>query len=225
MAQEVSVIVRDDDRARLEAIIGDRSQRRKHVQRAQIVVLSAARLAVAEVARQARMSRPAVWRWQRRFAEQGVSGLLRDIVGLYIDPPAHSLVLSLHEKSQIQELDRAQPGLPLKPGKAGTWTQDYKRHGTTTLFAALNVLDGRVVGRCMARHGPGAYPLAPTLDLPLHAALRLLAERGRVVLLDAHPPAAEARCIPLHRRAAGGHQPLPRRAQSDSSAVHLDPLR
>ena len=62
------------------------------------------------------------------------------------------MVLSLDEKSQIQALDRTQPGLPLKPGKAGTWTHDYKRHGTTTLFAALNVLDGRVIGRCMARH-------------------------------------------------------------------------
>ena len=81
------------------------------------------------------------------FAEK-----LRDIVGLYVDPPAHSLVLSVDEKSQIQALDRTQPGLPLKPGKAGTWTHDYKRHGTTTLFAALNVLDGRVIGRCMARH-------------------------------------------------------------------------
>jgi transposase len=232
MAQEVSVIVGDDDRARLEVIVKDRNQRRKHVQRAQIVLLSAYRLPVAEVARQASVSRPAVWRWQRRFAEHGVSGLLRDktrppgtpplpdetvarvvamtcaeppgeathwtgramakqagislssvqriwaehdlqphrlrtfkrsndpafaeklrdIVGLYVDPPAHSLVLSLDEKSQIQALDRTQPGLPLKPGKAGTMTHDYVRHGTTTLFAALNVLDGTVIGRCMARH-------------------------------------------------------------------------
>ena len=232
MAQDVSVIVRDDDRARLEAIVRDRNHSHKHVQRARIVLLSAARLAVAEVARRVGVSRPAVWRWQRRFAEQGVSGLLRDktrppgtpplpadtvarvvaltcaeppgeathwtgralaeqagislssvqriwaehalqphrlrtfkrsndpafaaklreIVGLYVDPPAHSLVLSVDEKSQIQALDRTQPGLPLKPGKAGTWTHDYKRHGTTTLFAALNVLDGRVIGRCMARH-------------------------------------------------------------------------
>ena len=232
MAQDVSVIVRDDDRARLEAIVGDRNQRQKHMQRARIVLLSADRLPVAAVARQAGVSRPAVWRWQRRFAEQGVSGLLRDktrppgtpplpdetvarvvamtcaeppgeathwtgralakeagislssvqriwaehdlqphrlrtfkrsndpafaeklrdIVGLYVDPPAHSLVLSVDEKSQIQALDRTQPGLPLKPGRAGTWTHDYKRHGTTTLFAALNVLDGSVIGRCMARH-------------------------------------------------------------------------
>ena len=77
---------------------------------------------------------------------------LRDIIGLYVDPPAHSLVLSVDEKSQIQALDRTQPGLPLKPGKCGTMSHDYKRHGTTTLFAALNVLDGRVIGRCMARH-------------------------------------------------------------------------
>jgi transposase len=193
---------------------------------------SADRLPVAEVARRAGVGRPAVWRWQRRFAEAGVDGLLRDatrkpgkprladatvrrvvtltcaeppgeathwtgramaktagislrsvqriwrahrlqphrirtfkrsndpafaakleaIVGLYVDPPAHSLVLSIDEKSQIQALDRTQPGLPLKPGKCGTMTHDYKRNGTTTLFAALNVLDGTVLGRCMQRH-------------------------------------------------------------------------
>src|SRR5580693_8745298 len=77
---------------------------------------------------------------------------LKDIVGLYVDPPAHAVVLSIDEKSQIQALDRTQPGLPLKPGKAGTLTHDYKRHGTTTLFAALDVLEGTVLGRCMQRH-------------------------------------------------------------------------
>jgi len=77
---------------------------------------------------------------------------LRDVVGLYIDPPAHAIVLSVDEKSQIQALDRTQPGLPLKKGRAGTMTHDYKRHGTTTLFAALNVLDGTVIGRNMRRH-------------------------------------------------------------------------
>src|SRR5580704_17069806 len=77
---------------------------------------------------------------------------LRDIVGLYVDPPAHAVVLSVDEKSQIQALDRTQPGLPMKAGRAGTMTHDYKRHGTTTLFAALNVLDGTVIGRNMQRH-------------------------------------------------------------------------
>jgi len=77
---------------------------------------------------------------------------LRDIVALYIDPPAHAVVLSVDEKSQIQALDRTQPGLPMKQGRAGTMTHDYKRHGTTTLFAALNVLDGTVIGRNMQRH-------------------------------------------------------------------------
>jgi transposase len=77
---------------------------------------------------------------------------LRDVVGLYVDPPAHAIVLSLDEKSQIQALDRTQPGLPLKKGRAGTMTHDYKRHGTTTLFAALNVIDGTVIGRNMQRH-------------------------------------------------------------------------
>src|SRR5579859_1824261 len=77
---------------------------------------------------------------------------LRDVVGLYVDPPAHAIVLSVDEKSQIQALDRTQPGLPIKKGRAGTMTHDYKRHGTTTLFAALNVLDGSVIGRNMQRH-------------------------------------------------------------------------
>jgi transposase len=77
---------------------------------------------------------------------------LRDIVGLYLDPPAHAVVLSVDEKPQIQALDRTQPGLPVKPDRCATMTHDYERHGTTTLFAALNVLDGRVIGRCMQRH-------------------------------------------------------------------------
>src|SRR5712672_830056 len=77
---------------------------------------------------------------------------VEDIVGLYVDPPEKALVLSVDEKSQIQALDRTQPGLPLKKGRAGTMTHDYKRNGTTTLFAALNVLDGTVIGRNMQRH-------------------------------------------------------------------------
>jgi DDE superfamily endonuclease len=77
---------------------------------------------------------------------------LTDIVGLYVDPPAHAVVLSVDEKSQIQALDRTQPGLPLKPGRCGTMTHDHKRHGTTTLFAVLNILEGKIIGRCMQRH-------------------------------------------------------------------------
>jgi transposase len=232
MAQIVCPLVSAEDRARLEAIVADRNRTQKHVARARIILGSADRLSVAEVARRAAVGRPAVWRWQRRFAEAGVEGLLRDasrkpgkaplgdqtvhrvvaltcseppgeathwtgramakevaislrsvqriwqahrlqphrlrtfkrshdpefaakledIVGLYVDPPAHSLVLSIDEKSQIQALDRTQPGLPIKPGKAGTMTHDYIRNGITTLFAALNVLDGTVLGRCMQRH-------------------------------------------------------------------------
>jgi transposase len=232
MAQIVCPLVSAEDRARLEAIVADRNRTQKHVARARIILGSADRLSVAEVARRAAVGRPAVWRWQRRFAEAGVEGLLRDasrkpgkaplgdqtvhrvvaltcseppgeathwtgramakevaislrsvqriwqahrlqphrlrtfkrshdpefaakledIVGLYVDPPAHSLVLSIDEKSQIQALDRTQPGLPIKPGKAGTMTHDDIRNGITTLFAALNVLDGTVLGRCMQRH-------------------------------------------------------------------------
>ena len=232
MAQDICVIVGAEDRVRLAAVVGDRGRPLKHIQRARIVLLSADRLPVLQVARRAGVSRPAVWRWQRRYAEQGVDGLLRDktrppgkprlpaatvakvlaltcaeapgetthwtgramaeavgislravqriwmahrlqphrirtfkrsndpafaekvedIVGLYLNPPAHAVVLSIDEKSQIQALDRTQPGLPLKPGKCGTMTHDYKRHGTTTLFAALNVLEGTVIGRCMHKH-------------------------------------------------------------------------
>lgn len=77
---------------------------------------------------------------------------LEDIIGLYLNPPEHALVLSVDEKSQIQALDRTQPGLPLKKGHCGTMTHDYKRHGTTTLFAALNTLDGTVIGTCLPKH-------------------------------------------------------------------------
>jgi transposase len=77
---------------------------------------------------------------------------LEDIVGLYMSPPEHALVFCCDEKSQVQALDRTQPGLPLKKGRAETMTHDYKRNGTTTLFAALNVLDGQVIGQCQQRH-------------------------------------------------------------------------
>jgi transposase len=81
------------------------------------------------------------------FAEK-----LEDIVGLYLNAPEHALVLSCDEKSQVQALDRTQPGLPLKKGRAATYTHDYKRHGTTTLFAALSVADGTVISTCQNRH-------------------------------------------------------------------------
>jgi transposase len=83
----------------------------------------------------------------KRFAEK-----VQDTIGLYLSPPDKALVFSVDEKSQIQALDRTQPGLPLKKGRCGTMTHDYKRHGTTTLFAALNVATGHVIGQCMPRH-------------------------------------------------------------------------
>ena len=232
MAQIVNVILSTEDREGLLAIASDRSRPLKHVQRALIILLSAERLPVLQVADQAGVSRPADWRWQQRYGEEGIDGLLRDktrkpgrsplsagvvakvlaltcseppgeatqwtgramakavgvslrtvqrlwdahrlqphrlrtfkrsndpkfaekvedVVGLYMDPPAHAVVVSIDERAKIQVLDRTQPGLPLKPGKCGTMTHDYKRNGTTTLFAALNVLDGTVVGRCMPKH-------------------------------------------------------------------------
>ena len=216
----------------MEAILADRNSPQKHVWRCRIVLLTAAGVGTTEIMRTAGVSKTAVWRWQERFMQEGVDGLLRDktrpsrvprlpddvaervvsltaidppgeathwtgtamakavgisvssvqriwrahglqphrcrqfklsndpqfaaklrdIVGLYVDPPAHALVLSVDEKSQIQALDRTQPGLPMKKGRLGTMTHDYKRHGTTTLFAALDVLEGKVIGRCMQRH-------------------------------------------------------------------------
>ena len=82
-----------------------------------------------------------------RFLEK-----MTDVVGLYLNPPQNAMVLCVDEKSQIQALDRTQPGLPLKKGRCGTMTHDYKRHGTTTLFAALEVLQGKVIGQCYSRH-------------------------------------------------------------------------
>lgn len=83
----------------------------------------------------------------KQFAEK-----VTDVVGLYLNPPDRALVLSVDEKSQIQALDRTQPGLPMKKGRCETMTHDYKRNGTTTLFAALNMADGTVIGRCLPRH-------------------------------------------------------------------------
>jgi len=82
-----------------------------------------------------------------RFTEK-----LIDVVGLYLNPPDKAIILCVDEKTQIQALQRTQPGLPMKKGRCGTMTHDYKRHGTTTLFAALNVLDGKVIGECVPRH-------------------------------------------------------------------------
>ena len=232
MRPGISIDLSSADRLRLEALVRDWNTAQKHVWRARIVLLSATGMGTNAIMRETGKSKTCVWRWQERFAEEGVEGLLRDktrpsriaplppevaervveltfteppaeathwtgammaeavgisvssvhriwrahglqphrvrrfklsndpefvtklrdVVGLYVDPPAHAIVLSVDEKSQIQALDRTQPGLPLKNGRAGTMTHDYKRNGTTTLFAALNVLDGTVIGRCMQRH-------------------------------------------------------------------------
>ena len=232
MRTGITVEVSAADRERLVAVIADRNSPQKYVWRARIVLLTAEGRGTAEIIREAGVAKTAVWRWQERFMQEGVDGLLRDktrpsriarlapeiaervaaltlgpppgetthwtapamaklvgisvssvqriwrahglqphrlrqfklsndpnfaaklrdIVGLYVDPPAHAVVLSVDEKSQIQALDRTQPGLPLKRGRCGTMTHDYKRNGTTTLFAALDVRAGRVIGRCMQRH-------------------------------------------------------------------------
>jgi transposase len=232
MRTGISFIVSSPDRRRLDGIVRDRKSAQKHVWRARIILHSADGFGTAAIMAATGKSKTTVWRWQERFMEEGVDGLLcdktrppgiapvdpaivgqvvaltlepppheathwtgramaqtmgiavstiqkiwkenglaphrwrqfklsndpafveklHDIVGLYVSPPAHAVVLSIDEKSQIQALDRTQPGLPLKRGRGGTMTDDYKRNGTTTLFAALNVLDGTVLGQNMQRH-------------------------------------------------------------------------
>lgn len=108
------------------------------------------------------------------FAEK-----VEDIVGLYLDPPDKALVLCVDEKSQIQALDRTQPGLPMKKGRAGTMTHDYKRHGTTTLFAALDVASGTVIGECLPRHRAAEFlTFLKKIDraTPAHLDLHLIAD-------------------------------------------------
>jgi hypothetical protein len=170
MRTGVVVNLSPTDRKRLRSIVDDRNSLQKHVWRARIVLATADGVGTVEIMRTAGVSKTAVWRWQARFMDEGVEGLLRDktrppgtprlpldvverIVALTLcDPPAHAVVLSVDEKSQIQALDSTQPGLLMKKGRAGIMTYDYKRHGTTTLFAALDILEGNVIGRCMQRH-------------------------------------------------------------------------
>ena len=122
---------------------------------------------------------------------------VHDVVGLYLNPPEHGLVLCVDEKSQIQALDRTQPGLPMKKGRAGTMTHDYKRHGTTSLFAALNVLDGTVIGECMPRHRAQEFLRFLKMlnrELPRNKELHLIVDNYYThntpdvrAWLDAHP--------------------------------------
>jgi DDE superfamily endonuclease len=93
-----------------------------------------------------------IWRAHGLSNDPRFVAKLRDIVGLYVNSPDHAVVLSVDEKSQIQARDRTQPSLPMKKGRAATVTHDDKRHGTTTLFAAFDVLEGKVIGQCMKRH-------------------------------------------------------------------------
>jgi transposase len=168
--KSIEVRLGPGDREWLEAVIGSRNNPQKHVWRARIVLLSADGVGTMAIQRQTGKDKPTIWRWQTRFMAGGVEGSLHEatrpagkppltpetierVVEMTLaEPPEHALVLSVDEKSQIQALDRTQPGLPMKKGRSGTTTHDYKRHGTTTLSAALDVLDGKVIGQCMARH-------------------------------------------------------------------------
>ncbi|MFZ0852832.1 MAG: IS630 family transposase [Hyphomicrobiaceae bacterium] len=229
---DICLYVSPANRTRLEGLIASRNTPSKVVWRAKIALATADGCGTNEIMRRTGKSKPCVWRWQERYIEAGVDGLMRDktrpsrvpplpdkvklavlkktanetpanathwsrasmaaqmgispssvgriwaeaglkphlvrrfkvsddplfeekvtdVVGLYLNPPDRALVLCVDEKSQIQALDRTQPGLPLKKGRAATMTHDYKRHGTTTLFAALDVRSGLVIGECQPRH-------------------------------------------------------------------------
>ena len=231
---DACLYVRPSDRTTLERLVADGKTPQKIVARARIVLLSGCGFGTNSIQREARVSKPTVWRWQKAYMDGGVERLLKDrgkgaragkkpisaevrlaivkrtaqekpkhathwsarmlaeeigvghttvqrvwkehglkphltrpfklsndpkfaekvvdIVGLYLNPPDKAVVLCVDEKSQIQALDRTQPGLPMKKGRAQTMTHDYKRNGTTTLFAALDVKTGEVIGECLPRH-------------------------------------------------------------------------
>ena len=293
MRSGVTVHLSPTDPKRLQVIVDDRNSLQKHVWRAQIVLGTADGLGTAAIMRTGGVSKTAVWRWQARFMEAGVDGLLhdktrppgtprlpedvadrvvsltlgeppgetthwtgrvmakaagvsltsvqriwkahglaphrirtfklsndpkfaakvRDIVGLYVDPPAHAVVLSVDEKSQIQALDRTQPGLPMKKGRAGTMTHDYKRHGTTTLFAAFDVLEGKVIGRCMQRHRHQEF-------IRFLNAVEREVPTGKTIhaILDNYATHKHPKVIAW----LGRHQPLHRRPQPATQTLHLD---
>lgn len=232
MRKNIAFEVTADDRSRLERLVADRNSPAKVVWRAKIILATADGLGTMAIMRVTGKSKPCVWRWQERFANEGVDGLLRDktrppgrkplsdavrrkvlaktvgevppnathwsvrmmakamgishtsvqriwaeaglkphlvrrfkvsddplfeekvtdVVGLYMNPPDKALVLCVDEKSQIQALDRSQPLLPMRPGQPERRTHDYKRHGTLSLFAALDIATGKVIGRCYQRH-------------------------------------------------------------------------
>jgi transposase len=123
---------------------------------------------------------------------------VRDIVGLYLDPPDKALVFSVDEKTSIQALDRTQPGLPMKKGRCATMTHDYKRHGTTTLFAALNLLDGKVIGQCTPRHRAKefiAFLRKIEWETPAELALHIVVDNS-----SAHKSEAVQRWLKRHPR-------------------------
>ena len=236
MKHHAKVVLKKEQKAKLEAIVRSKCSQVRDALRARIVLMAAAGIDGESTAKQLNVNKNTVSLWRRRFAAKGIEGLndipgrgrkrthgadkveaiieatlnekpenathwstrtmakhagvshstvrriwnahkikphlahtfklsndkrfvekLRDVIGLYMNPPEHALVFCVDEKTQIQALDRTQPSLPLKKGRCGTMTHDYKRNGTTTLFAALNVLDGQVIGACTKKHRHQEY--------------------------------------------------------------------
>jgi transposase len=172
---------------------------------------------------------------------------VRDIVGLYLHPPCRALVLCVDEKSQVQALERSQPLLPMKPGQAEKRTHDYHRHGTTSLFAALDVATGRVIGSCHRRHRHQEFlsflekieasvpqPLDVHLVLDnyathkspaLHPDERLLAQPSRALVRADHRAAHPPGRFSFRARIGKGHRRLHHPPQPQIQTLYLDRLR
>src|SRR6516225_6771123 len=180
MTPAAALVMSDGQRDALQALSRSQTAPHRQVQRAKALLLAADGVANMRIAAQVGVKPATVRAWRARFAEEGLARVQRvwaarglkphlvetfklsndpkfeekliDVVGLYLSPPEKAIVLCMDEKSSVQALDRTQPSLPMKPGRAQTMTHDYKRNGTATLFAALDLLTGKVIGQCLPRH-------------------------------------------------------------------------
>ena len=305
MALTVTVDVPPRDREVLESWLRAPSISAGLARRARIVLLAADGVAVTDIVERVGVSKPTVVGWKKRYAAEGVGGLIdrpkpgrrpvidevavvlatlepppsrlgvthwssrllgaelgishvwvgriwrrwglqpwraetfkfstdpeleakvRDVVGLYLNPPDKAVVLCVDEKSQIQALDRTAPILPMRPGIPERQTHDYVRHGTTTLFAALEVATGRVEQTCLPRHRHQEFLIFLKQVAKAYPRRRLhlvvdMAEHGRDLLRDHHPPGHPSRQLQQRHRLDRRDRPVHRRLERTLSSVHLD---
>jgi len=194
MRNGISIMVSRSDRRRLQVLVADRNAPQKHVWRAEIVLFTADGLGTNEIMRRTAKSKTCVWRWQERFAEEGLDGLLRDKTR-----PSRIKSLEHDVAERVVALTLTDP-----PVEATHWTG--------AMMAKAAGISVSSVQRIWRAHG----------HLPFHADLVLMAQRRRRVLRQAHEAAIEAGRVPLDRRSPGRHQPFPRRTQCRAETLHLD---